>query len=74
MKKKYGRWLLPALFAVAGGAAGYLYYRYVGCAAGTCAITSNPYVSTVYGGVLGLLLGFALTPEKRGRDGHIAEK
>ena len=25
-----------------GGVGGWLYYRYVGCAAGACAITSNP--------------------------------
>ena len=26
----------------AGGVGGWLYYRYVGCAAGACAITSTP--------------------------------
>jgi hypothetical protein len=41
---------------IVGAAAGFLYYRFVGCASGTCPITSNPYISTVYGGVLGLLL------------------
>ncbi len=49
---------LPILIAAPiGMLAGYLYYRFVGCASGTCAITSNPVISTVYGGVIGGLIG-----------------
>lgn len=59
------RYLLPATLAVAGGIAGFLYYRFIGCATGTCAITSNPYVSSLYGGVLGLLIGSLFVPGKR---------
>ena len=51
------RFLLPLLLTLAGAVGGYLYYRFVGCATGTCAITSNPYISTVYGAVMGLLIG-----------------
>jgi hypothetical protein len=36
-----------------GATAGYLYYRFVGCASGTCAITSSPTISTLYGAVMG---------------------
>jgi phage shock protein E len=39
-----------------GAIAGYLYYRFVGCASGQCAITSNPIISTLYGALLGGLL------------------
>lgn len=39
-----------------GAIAGYAYYYYVGCASGTCAITSNPLNSTLYGSLLGALL------------------
>ncbi len=54
---------LPLLLAVPIGAAvGYLYYRFIGCADGTCAITSNPYISTFYGGVIGWLIGSVLMP------------
>lgn len=36
-----------------GALAGYLYYYFVGCASGTCAITSKPLNSTLYGALLG---------------------
>lgn len=39
-----------------GAIGGYLYYHYVGCASGGCAITSNPYLSILWGAVLGYLL------------------
>jgi len=39
-----------------GGAAGFAYYRFVGCSSGVCPITSNPYISTVYGAVMGALV------------------
>ena len=55
-------WLPVILLTLAGAVGGYLYYRLVGCATGTCAMSSNPYISTVYGGVIGLLLGFVIKP------------
>lgn len=39
-----------------GAIGGYLYYHYVGCASGTCPITSKPLNSTLYGAVMGSLL------------------
>jgi hypothetical protein len=38
---------------VAGAIVGYLYYHFVGCASGTCAITSKPLNSTLYGAIMG---------------------
>ncbi|MEI7523509.1 MAG: hypothetical protein WCJ95_04220 [Mariniphaga sp.] len=46
----------PFLGIVLGGIGGFLYYHYVGCASGSCAITGNPFMSTAYGGMLGLFL------------------
>jgi len=51
--KQYGMILLGV---VLGALAGFLYYKYVGCVNGTCAITSNPYISTLYGAAMGGLL------------------
>ena len=39
-----------------GGIAGFLYFRFVGCASGTCPIRSNPYLTTLYGMLLGGLI------------------
>jgi hypothetical protein len=46
----------PFLGIVIGGIAGYLYYHFAGCASGTCAITSNPYLSTIGGGLGGFFI------------------
>jgi LytS/YehU family sensor histidine kinase len=35
---------------------GYAYYYFIGCASGTCAITSKPLNSSLYGGMMGGLL------------------
>ena len=40
-----------------GGVLGFLYYRLVGCSTGACPLTSNPYASTLYGIVIGALIG-----------------
>lgn len=41
---------------ILGGIMGYGYYRLVGCSTGTCPITSDPKISTLYGIVMGVLL------------------
>jgi hypothetical protein len=51
---------------IVGAIAGYLYYFYVGCASGTCAITSKPLNSTLYGALMGGLVFnmFVKSPKK----------
>jgi hypothetical protein len=44
---------LTFLGVMAGAISGYLYYHFVGCASGTCAITSKPINSSVYGAIMG---------------------
>jgi len=41
---------------IIGSIGGYLYYYFVGCSSGTCAITSKPFNSTLYGAIMGGLL------------------
>ncbi len=42
--------------AIVGGIAGFLYWKWVGCASGTCRITSSPWNSSLYFGFMGALL------------------
>ncbi len=42
--------------SIIGGILGYLFYRFIGCASGTCPITGNPFIATVYGALLGALM------------------
>lgn len=55
--RKYVKLHLVTLIGVlVGSVAGFLYWRFVGCSSGTCAITSSPINSTLYGALLGGLL------------------
>ncbi|MGA9119574.1 MAG: DUF6132 family protein, partial [Bacteroidota bacterium] len=40
------RSLIPIALGAAGG---YAYYRFIGCKSGMCPITSNPWLSMLYG-------------------------
>ena len=57
--------LKRVLPVVIGAILGYSYYHFIGCNSGSCAITSNPYISTVYGAFLGLILAI---PSKKKND------
>lgn len=48
--------LLTIIGIPLGAIAGFLYWKFVGCNTGTCAITSNPINSTLYGSVMGGLV------------------
>ncbi len=50
------RYISTIIASVVGGAAGYAYYYWIGCASGTCPITSQPINSTLYGAVMGGLM------------------
>ena len=56
MKVSLKNWLIPLLFTLGGALVGLAYYYFVGCATGSCAITSNPINSMVYMGLMGWLL------------------
>lgn len=43
-----------AIGAVAGGGLGYLWHRLVGCSTGACPIVRSPYLSVIWGALLGL--------------------
>ena len=62
---KYLKRIIPVLF---GGLLGFAYYYYIGCNSGNCPITSNPYVSTIYGAFLGFIIGFPSKKDESRKD------
>lgn len=56
MKLFIKKHLLQIIGVIVGMTGGFLYYYFIGCNSGTCPITSNPYISIIYGGVLGFLV------------------
>ena len=47
-----------SLGVVVGASIGYAYYYFIGCTSGTCPITSNWHISTLYGAAMGLIAVF----------------
>ena len=53
IKNFLSKYKLTMIRIVAGAIGGYLYYHFIGCNSGTCAITSRPLNSTLYGALMG---------------------
>jgi hypothetical protein len=49
-----------ALYVVGGAVLGFGYHKLVGCRSGACPITANPYISTLYGALVGFFAGGGL--------------
>lgn len=49
------KYKLSLLGLLLGGIFGYAYYHFIGCHTGSCAITSKPLNSTLYGMMMGYL-------------------
>ncbi len=47
---------------------GYAYYSFIGCKTGTCAITSSPLNSSLYGAVMGYLIHGMFTNDKKEKN------
>jgi hypothetical protein len=48
---------LLIILTIIGLTGGFLYWKFIGCVSGTCPIKSVWYWSTLYGGLIGFLLG-----------------
>ena len=62
-----------AIGIIIGGIGGYLYYIKIGCTSGTCQLTSNPYVSILWGGLIGYLIADLIKFNKRNADTETKE-
>lgn len=76
MKQLIKKHIIAIIFAIAGAVAGFLYWKFVGCKTGTCAIKSNWYLMTLYGILAGYLVGDLIggyIRKKRDNDNSLAE-
>jgi len=48
--------LLTISGILTGTAGGFLYYYFIGCSTGTCPLTSNPWLTMLWGATVGYLL------------------
>jgi hypothetical protein len=48
--------VLTIIGIIAGAIGGYWYYAEIGCVSGTCPLTSNPWISTFWGALIGYLV------------------
>jgi hypothetical protein len=62
------KYKLTLIGIAVGAIGGYLYYYFVGCANGTCMITSSPVNSTLYGSLMGALLFNTFQKENQKTD------
>ncbi|WP_346864147.1 DUF6132 family protein [uncultured Draconibacterium sp.] len=52
---------IALIFLVLGAIGGFLYWKFVGCTSGSCAIKSVWYWSTLWGAAVGYLIGDFIT-------------
>ena len=60
--------------AAIGAIGGFLYWKFVGCSSGTCPITSSPINSTLYGILIGALLGDSFKKKKNASKTSLKNK
>lgn len=70
MKTLIAKYKLELLGITAGMVAGFSYWYFVGCASGTCPITSSPIISSLYGGMMGWLIFNSLKKSKTEKSNH----
>ena len=63
VKKLNSTVMMMGLGVILGAVAGYLYYQFYGCEE-SCAITSSPLYSSLYGSMIGALLLNSFSKEK----------
>ena len=56
MKNTIKKYIPEIAGAIIGGLGGFLYWKYVGCISGTCAIKSNWYLMVPWGILFGVLM------------------
>jgi H+/Cl- antiporter ClcA len=56
MRKWFSNNKILVIGILLGSISGFLYWKFIGCTSGKCAIKSNPYLMIAYGGLMGGLI------------------
>lgn len=76
MKEFINKHLYAIVFILPGILGGVIYWKYVGCASGTCPITSNWHTMVLFGALIGYLIGDSiddfLRKRKNKRDDEVS--
>lgn len=60
------KWVMRGGTVILSALAGYAYYYFIGCSGGnTCPISSNPYISVIYGALIGLVITTGIKNDKQ---------
>ena len=72
MKKWFSNNMLYIIGAVVGAVAGFFYWQQIGCVTGTCAITSKPINSTLYGALMGAVFLGLFKKQHKNQDNDLS--
>lgn len=75
MKSFFRKYKAQIVFTLIGGLSGLLYWKFIGCKSGTCAIKSVWYYTTLYGMFFGylisdIILGYIEKRERKTEEKH----
>jgi Family of unknown function (DUF6132) len=65
MKEQVLKYKVELIGVAVGLVGGFSYWYFVGCASGTCPITSSPTISSLYGGMMGWFLFGSFSKSKQ---------
>ena len=68
MKNIIIKYKIELIGGVLGSGAGWCYWYFVGCASGTCAITSSPINSSLYGVMMGGILASMFKKKRKKKN------
>ncbi len=66
--------LISLIGLVVGAIGGYFYYIEIGCKSGSCAITSNPYMSVLWGAAIGYLVFDLFRTRPKPKSGDVRDE
>lgn len=70
MSEFFQKYKLGIIGILVGGMLGYSYYYFIGCNSGSCAITSKPFNSSMYGMLMGYFMFSIFDKSKERKNDH----